>query len=428
MARNTAFICLLALLSLMAFLQPLHAEGVVCLSCHSAPGFRKVEVNGPGKSLHIDKETLAASAHGKLKCLDCHVDFNNQKLPHKETAEPVQCVRCHHNGNTLGAPVKLHLDRYSDSVHGNALKIGDPDAPQCKTCHGTHDIMPASSHLSNVYRGNIPKTCGKCHFNLGFAKRHNLNSVKGYTDSVHAKIAMRKNGFDAAAVCTDCHGVHDILAPGNSNSMVNKASVPSTCGACHKNVLEQYNQSIHGKAAARGVKSAPVCTDCHGEHHIVGAESPGSPVSPTHVVATCSKCHENRQIQSKYGLPADRLSSYIGSYHGVANKYGDVKVANCATCHGAHSILPSSDPRSDINKHNIPKTCGKCHPGADKNFALGSIHVIPTPKQSPIVYWVRTFYVLFVAGLISSFCGYILLDLRARWIGRLPWKKGGHNR
>ncbi|MBK7252845.1 MAG: hypothetical protein IPI04_02735 [Ignavibacteria bacterium] len=42
---------------------------------------------------------------------------------------------------------------------------------------------------------------------------------------------------------------------------------------------------------------------------------------------------------------------------------GSAEVANCESCHGNHSIKPSSDTSSTINKKNLPKTCGKCHEG-----------------------------------------------------------------
>lgn len=426
MARNLAVFCMVVLLGLWA--GTLYAADLVCLTCHSAPGFRETGIQGKAKSLFVDADMLAASAHKGKKCIDCHADFKGQPLPHKQTADPVKCARCHHSGNKVGAPDTSHIDLYTDSVHGNALKKGDPDAPTCKTCHGTHDIRHAGDPKSMICRENIPKTCGKCHFDTGFAKRHKVANVKSFTDSVHARVAVLKNGFKTAAVCTDCHGVHDIRPPSELTSSVSRPRVPDTCGKCHKGVLKRYMASIHGRAAAKGVQSAPVCTDCHGEHLIMARSEAESPVYPTHVVATCSKCHENAKIQRRFGLPANRLSSYISSYHGVANKYGDITVANCSTCHGAHDILPSKDPRSAVNKKNLPKTCGKCHPGASKNFGNGSIHVVPTPKHDIIVFWVRAFYMLFVVGLIGSFCGYIVLDLRARWIGRLPWRRGGHQR
>jgi len=325
----------------------------------------------------------------------------------------------------VGAPDATHVELYADSVHGSALRAGDPDAPACKTCHGTHGIRHIYDIKSSVYRTNIPTTCGKCHFDPGFAKRHKIANVEKYRDSVHARMDTQLSGVETAAVCTDCHGIHDIRSQHQHNC---RFRTPGTCGKCHSYVLKQYEESIHGKAAARGVKSAPVCTDCHGEHLIDKPSSPDSLVYPGHIATTCSKCHENAKIQRRFDLPANRLSSYISSYHGVANKYRDITGANCATCHGAHNVLPSKDQRSMVNKKNLPKTCGKCHPGAGKNFADGSVHLSPTPKHDPAVFWVRKFYFLFVTGLIGSFCGYIALDLRARWIGRLPWRRGDHRR
>jgi hypothetical protein len=291
----------------------------------------------------------------------------------------------------VGAPDSQHIEGYADSVHGAAARRGDPDAPGCADCHGSHDIRSPKDPSSRVYQTNIPDTCGKCHFDAALTKRHHLLDVSAYENSVHAKM-VGKNRLLYAAVCTDCHGTHDIQSPEGLMSPTNKRHVAATCGRCHDNIYKQYEQSIHGKAVARGVKDAPTCIDCHGEHG----------------------------IQRKYGLPANRLSTYMNSYHGIANKFGDITVANCATCHGSHNVLPSSDPRSTVNKKNLPRTCGKCHPGAGVNFANGSIHVFPTMHRDVFVYWVRLAYRCFIFLLVGSFCGYILLDLIARWRGRLP--------
>lgn len=428
MIRNLLFSCLFLLLGLIAGAQISYAGDLACLTCHSAPSFREVKVGHAAKPIYVDADVLALSVHKGKACLDCHSDFKGQTLPHKQKADPVKCARCHHNGNQVGAPDTSHIELYTDSVHGTALSKGDADAPRCMTCHGSHNIRRASDPKSTIHRTHTAGTCGKCHFNASFGKRHKLQNVKKYNDSVHAKIVEVNREFTTAAVCSDCHGVHDIRSPKKSGSSASRPNVPETCGKCHKEVLHNYKASIHGIALAQGVKSAPVCTDCHGEHSISKSSSPLSPVYPTHVVATCSKCHENAKIQRKYGLPADRLSSYISSFHGVANSYGDITVANCATCHSAHKVLPSNDRRSAVNKRNLAKTCGVCHPGASKNFSEGSIHVVPSPKRDVIVFWVRAFYMLFVAGLIGSFCIYIILDLRARWIGRLPWRRGEHRK
>ncbi len=59
----------------------------------------------------------------------------------------------------------------------------------------------------------------------------------------------------------------------------------------------------------------------------------------------------------------------------MASKVGSNTVANCASCHGVHNILPSSDPRSTINHANLAKTCGQCHPGANEKFIATKVHL-----------------------------------------------------
>ena len=420
MVRNT-ITCLSVMV--VAFVLPTSAASVdsnaECLMCHSAPGLSKT-TDGKQVSLHVETSEYQASVHGKKACVDCHVDFRGQRFPHKQAALPVDCSRCHHAGNDEGAPDITEMTEYADSVHGRAVERGDPDAPKCKDCHGRHDTRAAGDPKSSIYHGNIADTCGKCHTDSAITQRHDIPSpatIRQYKDSVHGK-AVRKGGL-TAAVCTDCHGVHNIKAAREGESMVSKPHVSETCGKCHEKLYEVYKESIHGKALSEGIEDAPSCTDCHGEHTIQRPSEPESSVYPTHVIATCSKCHEDVEIERRYGLPAHRLSTYIDSYHGVANKYGDTSVANCATCHGAHDIRPSSDPKSAIHKDNIPQTCGKCHPGAGENFAKGSIHVLPSATKDVGVYWVRKFYTAFIVLLIGGFCAYIALDLFARWRGRL---------
>jgi hypothetical protein len=132
-------------------------------------------------------------------------------------------------------------------------------------------------------------------------------------------------------------------------------------------------------------------------------------------------------LRRRYGLPANRLASYAGSYHGLAHRLGEVTVANCASCHGAHAILPSTDPRSSIYPANIPKTCGKCHPRASANFAKGHVHLWPSPRNDRAVFWVRTAYQAFVFGLVAVFCLYIALDLVTRGRKGRDYMRGGRD-
>ena len=111
--------------------------------------------------------------------------------------------------------------------------------------------------------------------------------------------------------------------------------------------------------------------------------------------------------------------SFDASFHGMATKAGSETVANCASCHGVHNILPSTDPHSTINPKNLAATCGKCHPGAGSRFALGSIHQLPGGTEPKAVRWARAFY-LFVIPLTI---GLMFLHNLGDWMRKLAQRR-----
>jgi cytochrome b subunit of formate dehydrogenase len=140
-----------------------------------------------------------------------------------------------------------------------------------------------------------------------------------------------------------------------------------------------------------------------------------STVNPAHVRETCAQCHGNVRLSRRYGLPPDRVLSFDASFHGMALKGGDETVANCASCHGIHNILASSDPRSTTNPRNLPATCGKCHLGAGRRFALGTIHELQGRAEPNSVRWARQFYLL----VIPLTLGLMFLHHLGDWVHKL---------
>jgi formate dehydrogenase gamma subunit len=208
-------------------------------------------------------------------------------------------------------------------------------------------------------------------------------------------------------VCTDCHEAHEILAPSDPKSPIFKLNVPNTCGKCHQYVAATFKDSIHGKVLARGNWQAPGCTDCHGIHAIKSHIDPASPVAAQALArTTCGKCHEGVRLAQEFGTASGRLSTYLDSYHGMASRFGSKVVANCASCHGIHNILPSSDPASTVHKSNLAKTCGACHPGAGENFTIGAVHVDVRTTGGEIgarvIGWVRRFYLVLIFTVIGG--------------------------
>lgn len=149
-----------------------------------------------------------------------------------------------------------------------------------------------------------------------------------------------------------------------------------------------------------------MCTDCHGIHSIKSHTDPNSPVSAQNLAQnTCARCHEGVQLSQEFGFGDRRVSTYLASYHGLASQRGSTVVANCASCHGAHNILPSSDLRSSIHPASLIKTCGQCHRGVTANFVAAKVHVNARTSRdtgSVVVRWVRKFYVLLIVIVIGG--------------------------
>jgi len=365
-----------------------------CLACHSDPTLT-TEVDGKTVSLFVDAAKQKQSIHGGMfACVDCHTDVKS--LAHETAPRKITCAQCHADAQ----------EAYSHSYHAKA-KAGGGAAANCQDCHGgAHQILAATDAKSPVNHENIPATCGRCH-GQKFLMESNGESGQpfvSYQHSVHG-LAVGK-GSKKAAVCTDCHGAHEILPANNAQSPIYKFNVPATCGKCHAEVEQTFLQSIHGQGISRGNGLAPVCTDCHGIHSIKAHIDPNSPVSEQNLaLTTCARCHEGVRLSQEFGVEGNRVSTYLDSYHGLASEGGSVVVANCASCHGVHNILPSSDPRSTINRANLDATCGKCHKGVTQKFTLNKVHMDRGQSKdvgSIAVRWVRWFYLVLIFAVIGA--------------------------
>ena len=200
------------------------------------------------------------------------------------------------------------------------------------------------------------------------------------------------------AVCTDCHGAHEILAASDPNSSILQIQRARHLREMPRPMSHQFMQSIHGQALARGNGQAPVCTDCHGIHSIKAHLDPNSSVSSQNVRADHLRALPRRR-SAFAGVRRDQtIGVHLPGQLSRACFARRIPVAaNCASCHGVHNILPSTDPRSTINKANLAKTCGVCHPGVKQN-----VHPQRSPRRfarfsgrgSTAVRWIRRFYLV----------------------------------
>lgn len=368
---------------------PKPPDNETCLACHSDPDL----VGSTGKHLGVDAQKFAGSMHGQLglACVDCHADLKKAtEFPHEPKVARVNCAVCHESAAA----------DYNKSIHAFARRqIEGSVAAACADCHTAHEIRSAKDPASTTYALNLPATCSRCHGDPAIIKKGHIaigNVAALYKDSIHGR-AVSKSGLLVAANCKSCHGSHDIRQKSDPASRVNRANIPATCGACHEGVMTQYVAGVHGAAFQRGNEKAPVCSDCHSAHGIQRADVSSWQLD---VIRECGTCHVNR------------IETYRDTFHGQVTSLGFVRVATCAACHGAHDILPASDPRSMTSKGRVLSTCQQCHPNATAGFADYDPHADKhNPNRNPVLYVSSEFMKYLLFGVFGFFGLHALLWL-----------------
>lgn len=241
MTRELLVVALLAAVAATA-----RVDNGECLGCHGE---------------RIAPSAFEASAHAALGCGACHTDI--AEYPHPEKPAAPDCASCHTDV----------VEMLAGSVHpadGNG-------AARCAACHGDpHRVVPHTEARSPVHWTSLASACARCHADTARAGAGRIplaRPVEAYLRSVHARAVATGR---RAAVCSDCHGAHDIVRASDPRSPLARAAVSERCGSCHQAELTAFRASVHGAALARGVRHAPTCTDCHGEHGILSHTEPSS--------------------------------------------------------------------------------------------------------------------------------------------------------
>jgi len=246
--------------ALIAFTGPSYGqEDDTCLSCHTAPGMVLTLPSTEIVSVTIDPQRFRNSAHGQaLTCATCHP--KNVEVPHAAvTAKTLKdyqriaagvCATCHGEAG----------EAFAASVHGRAQRMGFAEAPTCVTCHNPHD---ASRVKTPAFRNNLPQLCGTCHADPRIMAKYGLLPVyqtyirefHGVTTTLYKLTKPRDP--TPAAICTDCHGGHDIRAADDPASRVYPSNILTTCRRCHPDA-GQYFTTAWTEHKTPGPRAAPL--------------------------------------------------------------------------------------------------------------------------------------------------------------------------
>jgi hypothetical protein len=264
-----------------------------CLKCHAKPNQTMLR-DGQTISITIDTTEVKNSIHRNTACAQCHTGASiAQQRPCATIVTKVDCSICH-------AEV---VATYKTSTHGTLADRGDPNAPICRDCHGTHGIKDHRTTSSPTYPTHVPDLCGKCHREGNKAavryKGDEHNIVSNYVESIHGK-GLLESGLVVTAMCTDCHTSHHELPHDNPESSVNSNNIAMTCAKCHNGIYELYSKSVHFADGKKTDKPLPLCNDCHTSHTISRTDQEGFKLN---IINQCGRCHE------------DVLATYFETYH-----------------------------------------------------------------------------------------------------------------
>jgi len=314
------------------------------------------------------------------------------------------CLACHDKPGmqttlSSGEVLYLAVDRvtHAVSVHGRA-------GIACVQCHTDTREFPHKEVTANTrreYSLQMYSLCKRCH----------LSNFEATMDSTHQKALAEGN--QEAAVCTDCHGAHNIQEPG-----VPRSNLPKMCERCHSQIYSLYKNSVHGSALiGEGNPDVPTCIDCHGVHNLQGPLTSAS----FHLFSPqlCAECHADETLMARYDISTQVFDTYVSDFHGttvvIFEKIAPDQETNkpvCIDCHGVHDMRQVDDPESYVMKKNLLTTCQKCHPDATVNFPNAWLgHYQPDAEKAPLVFFVNLFYDIIIPLTIGGMVIFVGADV-----------------
>lgn len=262
-----------------------------CLTCHGQPDLSLTLPSGETLSLYIDQAELGSSAHSPLgiECQACHtnittyphpaIDFQTRRELTRSYYEA--CRKCH----------SVNYDRAQDSMHAQVAAAGNLDAPVCTDCHGAHNVQPPDQP-----RAHISTTCSRCHAAIYDQYKDSIHGaaliqqdnpdVPVCTDchGVHSIQDPRTAQFRVGTpeLCAGCHA---------DPQRMSKYGLSTDVYSLYQTSFHGVDVSVYKANWPTIWHESAVCTDCHGVHDIRTTDDPQSKVNPANLLSTCRQCH-----------------------------------------------------------------------------------------------------------------------------------------
>lgn len=286
------------------------------------------------------------------------------------------------------------LDRRSSRLW-NVAGVGAAIFIVAMTCWGYDSLVPLYAVVLSallvlifafITRG--PRTLVVALLLLGAARIEAATSCTGCHEDV--KMTAADVHVQLGLSCHDCHGgnpdpklADDLAAMDPASGFRGapaRADIPDFCGRCHSSAafmkrfnpaarvdqVAEYWTSRHGQRLKEGDARVATCVDCHSAHTIRRPLQPDSPVHPTHVAETCSRCHSDPERMAP--MAVDQYARWRVSVHAKALfDKGDLTAPTCNDCHGNHGATPPG-------VESVSFVCGQCHAREAELFRASRKH------------------------------------------------------
>jgi predicted CXXCH cytochrome family protein len=287
------FVLLLSILivSPVSAEKPTQETEKYCLSCHSDPNLSLTLPSGEKLSLFVSQDVISHSVHSPLgiECEACHTDITT--YPHPEITYQNKrelsrvyyqsCKKCHSE----------NYDKTMDSMHASAATAGNLEAPVCTDCHGAHNVRNPDEP-----RSLISETCSKCHEQIVETYKKSVHGSALIEDNnpdvpvctdchgVHNIQDPRTIQFrvQSPELCAGCHANKELMA---------KYGLSADVYSIYKRSWHGVDVSVYKARWPTIWHDSAVCTDCHGIHDIRTTTDPESKVNSKNLLATCKQCH-----------------------------------------------------------------------------------------------------------------------------------------
>lgn len=158
--------------------------------------------------------------------------------------------------------------------------------------------------------------------------------------------------------CVDCHGENSFPHSGPTPTDQREYTIKSVqfCISCHADETNALQHGLHEQAILRGNTQAAVCTDCHGAHNIQQVAR-----FPDLVAGVCGDCHATTLVEWRSSRHVDIGPLDCATCHSPHSQRIRIGTTSNELCLNCHKQMPAIFSHNQHVVENSQVECVDCH-------------------------------------------------------------------